>query len=258
MIDPDDRGFLLGDGLFETVLFRRGQPMLWDAHMVRLVESCAAIGLPAPEPDACLTAARRAITEARMQDRRVALRLNWSAGPGPRGLDRPEEPAPRLTVRAALATKPEGGATLATASIRRNPTAPTSRLKTLSYLDNVIARREAEAAGAEEALMLDGEGRLACAAAANLFWLADGALFTPSLDCGALDGVMRGVVISAAEGAGLPVSEVAAPSSVLDRAQAVFLTSSLIGVRPVATLDGRAIPQGAIPSRVASAAAAVS
>src|SRR5690606_1825692 len=116
---------------------------------------------------------------------------------------------------------------------------PASRLKTLAYVDNVLARREARAVGADEAVMLNGSGEVACAAAANLFWLAGGRLFTPALECGVLAGVARGAVIAAAPSLGLEVAEVRAGLEAAQAADAVFLTNSLVGVRSVSAWDGR-------------------
>ncbi|MDB5458699.1 MAG: aminotransferase class, partial [Caulobacteraceae bacterium] len=169
---------------------------------------------------------------------RAAVRLTWTAGSGGRGLARPQSLEPRLIVSAAASPRPATPATAIVCGVRRNAGSPASRLKTLSYLDNVLARREALARGADEALMLDGQGRLACASAANLFWIAGERLFTPALSCGVLDGVIRAEVMAAAARRGVAVEEVEAPASALDGAQALFLTSSLIGVRRVARLDG--------------------
>ncbi|HTI66711.1 MAG TPA: aminotransferase class IV [Caulobacteraceae bacterium] len=239
MIAAEDRGFTLGDGLFETVLARRGTYRLWDAHITRLVQGCEVLGLPPPDPDACLEAAERKLVAAGLTAERAAVRLSWSAGIGGRGLDRPEAPAPQLTVAAAASRRPVTPVRLATASVRRNAGSPSSRLKSLSYLDNVLARREALAAGADEALMLNTRGELACGGAANLFWIDDGVLFTPALECGVLAGVMRGALIARATAAGLAVGEVCAGPQVLKAASAMFVTNSLIGVRAVADLDGR-------------------
>jgi branched-chain amino acid aminotransferase/4-amino-4-deoxychorismate lyase len=240
-IDPADRGFTLGDGLFETVLCVQGDLKLWDAHMTRMNRACDALGLPLPEHGERRAAAMAAIKAGRLGHERAAVRLSWSAGPGGRGVERPERMAPVLTCTAAVSVKSVGPARLATVSVRRNETSPASRLKTLSYLDNVLARREALGAGADEALMLNGRGEVACAGVANIFWVENKTLYTPALECGVLDGIMRGELIERARKAGGDVREVAAPREALDAASAVFLTNSLIGVRPVASLDGRLV-----------------
>jgi branched-chain amino acid aminotransferase/4-amino-4-deoxychorismate lyase len=142
---------------------------------------------------------------------------------------------------ASAAPAPAAGATvrLARVEIRRNEGSLASRCKTLAYLDNVLARAAARRAKADEALMLNNRGELACAAAANLFWLMGETLFTPALDCGVLDGVMRAQVLEAARGMGLERREVRCGPEVLVGVEALFLTNSLIGVAPVSALDGR-------------------
>ena len=238
-ISLDDRGFTLGHGLFETVLWTEGTPAHWDAHRERLERGCRVLGLPPPDRSELLAAGEAALAAAG-SPKRAAVRLNWSAGPGERGLDPPENPQPRLTATAVASSAPSGPARLATARVRRNDRSPTSRLKSLSYLDNVLARAEARDAGADEALMLNTAGEVACAAAANVFWIRHGEVFTPSLDCGVLDGVIRREVIAACHRLGLPVEEVFANSGRLAGAP-MFITNSLIGVRPVASLDGQAL-----------------
>ena len=237
-IAPDDRGLLLGDGLFETILFKDGAAVLWAAHLDRMARGCAVLGLPTPGAAAVAREAAAAV-EA-LGAPRAAVRITWTAGPGGRGLVRPEPLQPRLIVTAAATPLPTTPASVIVSDIRRNAGSPASRLKTLSYLDNVLARRQALAVGADEALMLNGEGRLACASAANLFWIGQGRLFTPALHCGVLDGVMRRQVIEASAAMGVVVEEVAAGAAALMGAEAAFLTNSLIGVRRVSRVDGRA------------------
>jgi branched-chain amino acid aminotransferase/4-amino-4-deoxychorismate lyase len=230
----DDRGFLLGDGLFETVLFRAGEPVLWDAHVERLGRGCAALGLPLPDAKTLKAGAARAIRDRRLGAARAAVRLTWTAGSGGRGLSRPEPPTPRLIASAAAAPRPEGSASVMVSTVRRNARSPSARLKTLAYVDNVLARREAEAQGADEALMLNTAGHAACATAANLFWITEGRLHTPSLGCGVLDGIMRAQVLASA-----PVEEVRMGLDGLLQCEAAFLTNSLIGLRPIKVLAGR-------------------
>lgn len=252
-IPLDDRGFTLGHGLFETVLWIDGDLAHWDSHRERLERGCRTLGLPIPDREAFRAAADAALGAAGTPAR-AAVRLNWSAGSGGRGLDFPEPLEPRLTALATPLGPTPGPVTLATARVRRNDRSPTSRLKSLSYLDNVLARAEARAAGAEEALMLNTVGEVACAAAANVFWVRHDEVFTPDLACGVLDGIMRREVISACHGLGLPVEEVFANPGRLAGAP-MFITNSLVGVRSVASLDGQPLPKS---SRIAAIAKAVS
>jgi branched-subunit amino acid aminotransferase/4-amino-4-deoxychorismate lyase len=237
IIPADDRGFTLGDGLFETLLWEDGGLVFWPEHFARLERGCRTLGLPAPNERAALEVVLPAGQV--LGETRGAVRLTLTAGSGGRGLDRPASPEVRLVATAAPVPLVTGPTTLATATILRNGGSPASRLKTLSYLDNILARREAVAAGADEALMLNADGEVACAAAANLFWLKDGVLHTPALECGVLDGVIRRRLLA---GSPLPTREVRAGLDAVRTADAVYLTNSLIGIRPVGRLDGQDLP----------------
>ena len=160
-------------------------------------------------------------------------------------------PRPRLFAAAHPSPGPTGPARLAVVDVRRNEGSPASRLKTLAYLDNVLARRAARLAGADEAVMLNNRGEVACAAAANLFWFDGEVLATPALACGVLDGITRRAVLAAARALGLETREVRATMADLARASGLFLTNSLIGLRPVAILDGVEIMPHPGPSRLA-------
>jgi branched-chain amino acid aminotransferase/4-amino-4-deoxychorismate lyase len=230
MIPLDDRGLLLGDGLFETMLAVDGAVPAIEAHLDRMAAGCVTLGLPALDREA----ARALCLAAPPVSGRVAVRLTLTAGSGGRGLDRPTEIIPRLVATAAPSPRVETPATLIIAETRRNEGSPASRLKTLSYVDGVLARAEAKAAGADEAVMLNNRGQVACAAAANLFWIEGERVFTPALDCGVLAGIARASLMSAME-----VVEAVADRARLEAADAIFLTNSLIGARAVSRLGER-------------------
>jgi branched-chain amino acid aminotransferase/4-amino-4-deoxychorismate lyase len=241
-VPADDRGLLLGDGLFETILAEAGRLRDWSEHMGRLHRGCAVLGLEPPGAAAAERAAAAALEAQGLERSRAAVRLTLTAGSG-RGLDRPASAAPRLLASAFPAPAPQGPVRLKIVSVRRNDTSPAARLKTLSYLDNVLARRQALLEGADEALMLNTRGELACAAAGNLFWIAEDRLYTPALECGVLDGIMRARVMAAAEAIGTPAIEVRTGESALETVQAAFLTNSLIGLRPAVEIEGRSLGQ---------------
>ena len=228
-IPPEDRGLLLGDGLFETMLATDGALPHMAAHLDRLAAGCQTLNLPFDRAEA-----ERLVRAAAPAQGRFAVRLTLTAGVGGRGLDRPAAPVPRLFATAAPAPPVTTPATLIVAQTRRNEGSPAARLKTLSYLDNVLARAEAREAGADEAVMLNNRGEVACAGAANLFWIVGDRLFTPRLDCGVLAGITRARVL-----ARRPVEEVAAGVEALEAADAIVLTNSLIGARPVSRLGQR-------------------
>ncbi|MEM8988389.1 MAG: aminotransferase class IV [Pseudomonadota bacterium] len=236
----DDRGFLLGDGVFETLLVQAKVPVFLDEHLARLASAATAIGISLPVDIDALTEICRAVA-ARLPDdaMRASMRITLSRGAGPRGLLPPEDAAPQLYVAAAAAPQPPPKPVrLIMAQTRRNEGSLVSRLKTLSYLDSVLARMEAKAAGADEAIMLNNAGAVASASAANVFVIAEGALFTPPIEDGVLNGIVRQKILDCAEGVGLSlqVSSIA-PRQLQDGC--VFLTNSLIGVQSAAILDGR-------------------
>lgn len=251
MIPFDDRGLLLGDGLFETLLAVDGLLVAPGPHLDRMAAGCAALGLPPLDRAGAEQAMAQAL--AGLEVPRAAVRLTLTAGSGGRGLDRPDAPAARLFATAAPAPLPREPADLITSTVRRNEFSPAARLKTLSYLDNVLARAQARGAGVDEALMLNTRGDVACAGAANVFWLWGGRLHTPRLDCGVLAGTMRARLIAAAAGQGLEVVETSAGVAELARADAVFLTNALVGVRQVRSLDGFSWEPSAVVERLAAA-----
>lgn len=232
-----DRGFALGDGLFETILVERGIPVRCGRHHARMCAAARALGLPDPPAlEPFVEVARGVVARNGLDAARAAARLAWTAGLGARGLARDPKPAGALFASASPAPLPATPARLAMASIRRSETAPSARWKTLSYIDSVIARREAECAGADEALLLNTRGALACAAAANVFVAdPDGGLSTPPLDDAAIPGTVRAALLEA-----MPAIRVRTISvAELAAAPAIALTNALIGVRPCSQLDGR-------------------
>lgn len=241
-LDPADRGFLLGDGIFETL--RAGARGVEDlaAHLARLRGGAELLGLPVPAAlDAA--AAMTAVLEAcGLTGKPASLRLTLARGPGPRGLLPPETPAPTVLITAQPRnTAPLPAARAVIARVRRNEGSPLSRIKSLSYLDNVLARREAAARGADEAILLNTAGRLACASAANLFLVRDGTLLTPPVSEGVLAGIVRARILAVAGDLGMTAVEAVVGPDELRDAEEAFVSNSLVGLRPIAEIDGQAI-----------------
>jgi branched-subunit amino acid aminotransferase/4-amino-4-deoxychorismate lyase len=140
-----------------------------------------------------------------------------------------------------------------TSRIPRNERSPLTKFKTLSCLDNVLARREAHGCGKDEALLLNTSGHLACASAANLFLVFGKTLITPSTASGALRGIMRELVLTEiALRTGLAVTERTVGPEELAAADEAFLTSALLGIMPLTAVDGSLIGEG-VPGPVSSA-----
>ena len=238
-IDPRDRGFLLGDALFETLLARNGNIAFLEEHLVRLAAGANILGIPLPISTGHLAIACEMVLEANglIDAPRAALRVTLTRGPGPRGLVPPENPAPTLLVSAAESASPPASQSAIIATPRRNALSPTSRLKAAPYLDNLLAREEARARGADEALMLDTSGYLACASVANVFLWEDERLVTPAEECGILPGITRAAVLELAGRLGIDAAEEMIMPQRLPRADGVFLTNSLIGIVPLSRIE---------------------
>ena len=237
-IAPDDRGFLLGDGVFETMRVSGGRIRYSAAHRDRFEAACAALDFACPAGWGDVEGAAAGLTEDSL------LRLTLTRGPGPRGIAPVAEPSPRLFLADYPVSPAPTSVSLRVSSIRRSPQSHTCRHKTLSYADNTAARREAVSAGADMALLLTTDGQVSGADCANLFWIDGGALCTPSIDCAIRPGVMREAVIRAADDADLGVREEAFSPAALASAGAVFVTNAAMGLVPVRSVDGRAIKTG--------------
>lgn len=242
-----DRGFTLGDGVFETMRLFRGRVFRLDQHLARLRRSAASIHLPMPETD--LEKALDDVIAANAVFEAV-LRLAVSRGvPQARGLLPLGQPHSTVAVQVSPfapppAQKYEEGFTAVTASIRRNEFSPTAFAKTASYLDNVLARMEAAAAGADEAIMLNTGGKAACGSSSNVFLVKAGALLTPSIQTGVLAGITRAAVMALAADRGIPVSEQIILPPDLAAADECFVTNTVVGVMPLVRLDNQKIAVG--------------
>ena len=238
-----DHGLLYGDGVFEGIRIRGGRIFRLDDHLRRLLASCDAIGLALPGGAA--RARRAAVESARALDQDEAyLRLVVTRGEGPLGIDPTTCSTPRLfciagTIQLFDAAKTAAGVDLITTFWRRPPADVLDpRVKSLNYLNNVLSKREAKLRGADEALVLNREGRIAEASGANLFVWRRGRLLTPPATEGALEGITRRTILELAPNLGLEAAEVPLNRADVLDADAVFLTGSGAGITRVRSLDG--------------------
>ncbi len=245
-----DHGLLYGDGVFEGIRFYGGRPFRLDEHLERLLLSARAIALDIPYTRSELQCAVTD-TVAAYGSGDGYLRLVATRGVGPLGLD------PRLCARpnvfiiaAPLAMVSEEvrlrGARLIIAATRRlSADGLDPRIKSLNYLNHILARMEASQAGADEAIMLNAAGRVAEGTADNVFVARVGELLTPPPSEGCLEGVTRKVVMELAQQAGIAVREAPLAPYDLYTADECFLTGTGAELIPVASVDGR--PMGSCP-----------
>ncbi len=241
-----DHGLLYGDGVFEGVRFYRGWPFLPGAHLRRLRRSARAISLEYPWSDAELGRIMEQVVAA-FGEPEGYLRLIVTRGEGPLGIDPAACRTPRLIVIAARLQMVdhagrETGVRLVTASTRRlPPDGLDPRIKSLNYLNSVLARLEANRAGADEAVLLNVHGRVAEGTADNLFIVQDGVLVTPPVTDGALPGITRDLVMELAREGGITTREHPLTTYDLHTAEECFLTGTGTELVPVREIDGRSL-----------------
>ena len=244
-----DHGLLYGDGIFEGIRFYNGRVFRLEDHLDRLWDSARSIWLEIPM-------SRREMTEAlletiRQNDLREGyIRLVVTRGVGNLGLNPAQCKRPSVIIIATtIALYSEkmyrNGLTVVTCATRRtNPASLNPAVKSLNYLNNVMARIEANIAGADEALMLNDDGYVAECTADNVFIIKRGEIFTPPISAGALRGITRAVVFEIAAELGLKISEINLTRHDVFVADECFLTGTAAEVIPVIKADDRVIGTG--------------
>ncbi|MFC1963070.1 aminotransferase class IV [Chloroflexota bacterium] len=247
-ISPFDHGFLYGYGLFETMRAYSGRIFRLERHLDRLIHSAKLISLPLGIFDieeACYDT----IKANHLEDARI--RLTVSIGEGEGRPDSPSQPIPTMLIVAQsfsspLAEKYENGFKSMISSISRNSQSLISRLKSLNYMDNILARMEAKMAGADEAILLNESGFLCEGSTSNIFLVSKGKLLTPNVESGILPGITREAVIELAHALRIEVVERKVDVEELSQAEESFLTNSLIEIAPLVKIDDKPISEGVV------------
>ena len=241
-IPVTDRGFLLGDGFFETMRAHEGKIAWLEAHMGRLDHHAELIEFPLdllPETEEVAEIVAKLFEQIHRKD--AVVRMTVSRGPGERGLLPPGSPDPTILITAEPfdPLDPNIGLTLATSQkVRRNPHSVAGSIKSTNYMDNIAAKQEVQKYGAQDALILSAEGHVAETTVANLFGITGETLWTPDEDTGILCGLARDYVLQVAEESEIEVSfEPKAPEE-LKEFDAVFTANALQGLRVVDRIDG--------------------
>lgn len=244
-----DHGLLYGDGVFEGLRSYRGKVFRLDEHIRRLYESAKAIWLEIPmSPDEMCDAVNESVSINKIDD--GYIRLVVTRGAGTLGLDPNRCSNPQVIIIAdAIALYPkelyEKGLEIVTVSVQRNhPAALNPRIKSLNYLNNILAKIEGLQAGCIEALMLNQKGEVAECTGDNVFLVRQGALQTPPLEAGILEGVTRDAVIEIAKQAGIEVREMPLTKHDVYVADECFLTGTAAEIIPVVRVDSRTIGTG--------------
>jgi len=249
-----DHGLLYGDGVFEGMRSYSGRVFKLDEHLDRLYESALAIGLKIPIDKATMADQVRSTLEVnQLSD--AYIRLVVTRGSGSLGLDpnRCSHPQVIIITDHIALYPPEryrDGMEIVTASTMRNHAAALSpRIKSLNYLNNILAKMEGLRAGCDEALMLNHKGEVAECTGDNIFIVKHGMLITPPTDAGILEGITRNTVIELAAAEGIPFAEKTLVRHDVYVADECFLTGSAAEVISVAKVDNRTIGDGK-PGRI--------
>ncbi|AWL37400.1 MULTISPECIES: aminotransferase class IV [Streptomyces] len=229
-----DHGLTVGDGVFETVKITRGRPFALTRHLDRLTRSARGLGLPDPDTDEVRRAVG-AVVEANPVPL-ARLRITYTGGLSPLGSDRGDA-GPGLYVALGESVRRPDSTAVITVPWTRNERGALTGLKTTSYAENVVALARAHERGATEALFPNTAGRLCEGTGSNVFVVLDGELHTPPLSSGCLAGITRALVAG-----WTGARETDLPHDVLERADEIFLTSTLRDVQAVHAVDGRAVP----------------
>jgi branched-chain amino acid aminotransferase len=243
-----DHGLLYGDGVFEGIRAYNGRVFKLERHIERLFESARAIRLQIP---ASRDEVEALVVETCRRNRIVDgyIRLLVTRGAGDLGLDPRGCPRPDLVVIARAGVtlykrKPTEGITAVTSAFRRNAVDATSPgIKSLNYLNNVLARIEASDHGADEAILLDRDGHVAEATADNVFIVTERALVTPPTSTN-LRGITRDTILRLAEELGIRAEEKSFALFDLWSAREAFMCGTMAEVVPIASVDGRTIGTG--------------
>ncbi|MDA9913182.1 aminotransferase class IV [Candidatus Nanopelagicales bacterium] len=233
-IRPDDHGFTIGDGVFETLITKAGVPFALTLHLARLAYSAKGLGLPAPNP-ATVRSAVAAVVHANRPTEdgaELRIRITYTAGPGPAGSDRSGTANTTLCVTASPALPWPDTTSLGLAPWPRNERSALVGLKTTSYAENAIALAWAKTQGHAEALLVNLADQVCEGTGSNVFAVIAGEVVTPPLTGGCLAGITRALLLRWCQ-----VSERTLTMSDLRGAQEVFITSSTRDVHPVRAID---------------------
>ncbi len=260
VVPLNDRGFLLGDGLFETLRVAGGRPFRLAQHLERLARGAEFLKISLPyTPGEIQKFAGQLVAQNELAD--AILRLTLTRGPGRRGYS--PKPAGPPTLAMTLNPLPLVNSdeplqwSLATASFRIPAGDVLAAFKTTSKILNVLARAEAEEKGADEALLLNTNGEVAETAGGNLFWVYRDSICTVPTGRGVLPGITRAVVLEICQSLGLETQKRIIKPEQLLNAAGLFVTQSALGIIPVAAFDGRPVAPSPLVDQIVTAYSAM-
>jgi branched-chain amino acid aminotransferase len=256
VVSLSDRGFLLGDGLFETTRVANGRPFRLAQHLERLGRGAEFFKIKPPfAAKEIQKFAAELIEKNEMAE--AILRVTLTRGPGSRGYspNGAAQPTLALTLHALPAQTADEPLqwSMITSSFRIPASDALSGFKSTSKILNVLARADAEARGADEALLLNTNGEVAETASGNLFWVYHDKICTVPTGRGVLPGITRAVVLEICQALGLESNKRVSKPEMLRNAEGMFVTQSALGIVPVVSFDGAPVAPSPLVDQIATA-----
>jgi len=254
VIPVNDRGFMYGDGLFETVRIVNGRPFRLAQHLERMMRGADFMKIKSPfTPKELQQFAEQLIEKNQMPE--AILRVTLTRGPGERGYTPKSEGRPTavMTLHTAPPLETPVQWSLITSSFRVLAADPLSSFKTLNRLTHVMARAEAAEKGADEALLINTNGEVAETASGNIFWVYNDKLCTTPTGRGVLPGITRAVVLEICQALGLLTNKRVIKPEALRNSEGIFITQSAFGVVPVVTFDDEPVAPSPLVDQIFNA-----
>ena len=254
VVSVNDRSFLYGDGLFETMRIVHGRAFRMAQHLERLVRGADFLKIKLPfTPKEIQKFAEQLVVKNEMPE--AVLRVTLSRGVGPRGYSPAgaQQPVMVMTLHPIPALDQAVEWTLVTSSFRIPASDPVSSFKTTSKLLNIMARAEAEEKGADEALIINTNGEVAESTSGNLFWVYQDKICTVPTGRGVLPGITRAVVLEICQSLELETNKRVIKPEALRNSQGIFVSQSVFGIVPVTAFDGLPVTPSPLVDQISRA-----
>lgn len=227
------RSFLYGEGLFETFRWNGAPPVFLDRHLKRMKRGAELLDMPFPRKSKLRESAKYAVEESDLSDAYVKICL-LSSGALKFFSETDEE---RVMVIVREYEEPQRRMRVHVSQHKRSSSSPVLRIKAINYLDNILARRDAMKKGYDEAIFLNEREGVAEGSSANIFWIEEDTLYTPTIECGLLPGITRELLISLAPKLSLEVEEERFGLNEVLTSEGAFFTNSLMGIAAITEVD---------------------
>jgi len=254
VVPVNDRGFMYGDGLFETLRVVNGRPFRMAQHLERMTRGADFLKIKPPFSPKELEKFARQLTEHNQMSDAI-LRVTLTRGPGSRGYapNGASNPTVVMTLHAAPSLEKAVEWNLITSSFRIPASDALASFKTTSKILHVMARAEAVEKGADEALIINTNGEVAETASGNLFWVYQDKICTVPTGRGVLPGITRAIVLEICQTLGLQTNKRVIKPEALRNSQGLFVTQSALGIVPVISLDGEPVAPSPLVDQISSA-----